>query len=75
MSFTEFLATCRAEPGRLTRSGQRVESCLSFDEVLRNAGAALAAPAEDLLTVAPPTTHASPLTLIKQGRPRSGIGS
>lgn len=58
MSFTEFLAKWRAERGRLTRSGQRIDSGLCFDEVLRNAGAALAAPAEDLLTVAPPATPA-----------------
>lgn len=58
VSFTDFLATRRAERGRLTRYGQRVDSSLWLDEVLGNAGAALAAPAEDLPTVAPSATHA-----------------
>ena len=60
MSFTDFLATWRAERGRLTRYGQRVDPSLWLDEVLGNAEAALAAPAEDLPTAAPPATHARP---------------
>lgn len=47
MSFTDFLAKWRAERGRLTRYDQRVDSDLWLTEVLCDAGAALAAPADD----------------------------
>lgn len=74
MSFTDFLATWRAERGRLTRSGQRIDSGLCFDDVLRNAGAALPALTEDLPTPEPRRAMPGRLTLVRQGGTPEHVG-
>ena len=51
MSFAEFRAKWRAERERLSRYGARVDPGILLDEVLHDAEAAFAAPADDLLTV------------------------
>jgi len=51
VSFAEFLAKWRAERKRLTRYASRVDPGPLLDDILRDAEAALAAPADTLLTV------------------------